>query len=80
MINNIINLKVNNSIKVEVDRDNIIGVNQYELQEYFDDLFKVKKKYNKNERINLSQICDFCYDLIFCGIDKKTKVMSFKLC
>lgn len=80
MINNIINLKVNNSINVEVNRNNIVGVNKYELQEHFDDLFKFKRKYSKNERINLSQICDFCYDLIYCGIDKETKVMSFKLC
>lgn len=79
MINNIINLKVNNNINVEVDRNNIF-VSPYELQEHFDDMFKFKKKYSKNERINLSQICDFYYDLMFCGINKKTKVMLFKLC
>ena len=80
MINNIINLKVNNSINVEVDRNNVIGVSPYELQEHFDDLFKFQKKYYKNQIINLSNICDCMFNLMFCGIDKKTKVMSFKLC
>lgn len=80
MINNIINLKVNNSINVEVDRNNIVGISSYELQEHFDDLFKFKKKYSKSEIINLSNICDCVFNLMFCGIDKETKVMSFKLC
>lgn len=79
MINNIINLKVNNNINVEVDRNNLC-ISPYELQENFDDLFKFKKKYSKGECIKLSQLSDICCDILFCGIDKETKVMSFKLC
>lgn len=80
MINNKINLKVNNNINVEVDRNNIAGVSRYELQEHFNDMFKFQKKYSKNQIIHLSNICDCMFNLMFCGINKETKVMLFKLC
>lgn len=79
MNNNIINLKMGNGINVIVDRNNICA-SPYELQEYFNDLFTVKKKYKKDERINLSQLCNVYYDLLFCGINRETKEMSFRLC
>lgn len=79
MINNIINLTMDSGISVKVDRNNICA-SPYELQEYFNELFVVKKKYNKDERINLSSYCDCMFNLMFCGINKENKEMSFRLC
>ena len=80
MINNIVNITMNNGINVKVDRGNVVGVNQYEIQEHLEDLFKIKKSYKAGERINLSKICDSVFDLIFCGRSKITKEIVFKLC
>ena len=73
-------IKMNNGINVKVDKGNIRGVSQYEIKENLEDLFQFKKIYKKNERINLSQICNTMFDLIFCGSNKETKEISFRLC
>jgi hypothetical protein len=73
-------IKMQNGIKVRVDKGNTIGVNKYELEEHLEDLFKFKTSYKKNERIYLSSICDVMFDLTFCGSNKYTKEVLFKIC
>lgn len=73
-------IKMKNGINVKVDKGNIVGVNRYELQEHLEDLFKFKKTYKKNEKILLSTICDSMFDIIFCGSNKETREISFKIC
>lgn len=73
-------IKMNNGINVKVDKGNVIGVSQYELQEHLEDLFKMKKSYKSKEVIKLSSICDCMFDMIFCGSNKTTKEIVFKLC
>jgi len=79
MINNIVNLKMNNGINVKVDKGDI-KVSQYEIQEHIEDLFKHKKRYKSKEIIRLSDICDCMWNIMFCGINKENREMSFKLC
>lgn len=79
MINNVINLTMDNGINVVVNKGDI-KVSQYEIKEHLEDLFHFKKSYKKNEIINLSNICDSMFDLVFCGCNKENKELSFKLC
>lgn len=79
MINNIINLKMNNGINVVVNKGDM-KISQYEIQEHLEDLFKYKKQYKKSEIIKLSSICDCMWNIMFCGINKENKELSFKLC
>lgn len=78
--NNIVELQMDNGINVKIDKGNIIGVSRYDLEDHISELFKFKKKYIKKEVIKLSSICNICCDLLFCGIDKETKEIVFKLC
>lgn len=78
--NNIVELQMDNGINVKIDKGNIIGVSKYDLEDHISELFKFKKKYKSKELIELSSICDCMFNLIFCGINKETKAMSFKLC
>lgn len=73
-------IKMNNGINVKIDKGNVVGVNKYELKEHLEDLFKFKKRYKTNERINLSLLCDCMFDLIFCGSNKNTKEILFRIC
>jgi hypothetical protein len=73
-------IKMQNGISVKIDKGNIVGISPYEVEEYLEDLFKFKKSYKKNERIKLSAICDSVFDLIFCGSNKNTKEVLFKIC
>jgi len=79
MINNIVNLKMENGINVRVDKGET-KVSQYEIKEHLEDLFMFKKKYKKSELIELSSFCDCMWNLMFCGSNKETREMSFKLC
>lgn len=79
MIDNIINLTMDNGINVRVDKGSL-KVSKYEIQEHISELFEFKRKYKKLETINLSSYCDCMFDLIFCGINKESREMSFKLC
>jgi hypothetical protein len=57
-----------------------VGVSKYDLEEHITGLFEIKKHYNKGEIIKLSEICDCFYNIMFCGANKITKEMVFKLC
>lgn len=78
--NNIINLTMNNGINVRVDKGNIIGLSKYELEEHLTDLFKFKKSYKSKEVIKLSELCDCMWNIMFCGVNKENKEMSFRIC
>lgn len=80
MYNNTVNFKMSSGINVSVDRCDIKGISPCEIEFQIKELFRVKKKYNIKEIIKLSEICDCMFNLIFCGINKETKEMSFKLC
>jgi hypothetical protein len=73
-------IKMNNGINVKVDKGNTKGVSKYDLEEHLEDLFKFKKSYKMNEKIRLSTICDAMFDLIFCGSNKNTKEILFRIC
>jgi hypothetical protein len=73
-------IKMQNGINVKVDKGNTVGINKYELEEHLQDLFKFKTSYKKNERIYLSSISDVMFDLIFCGSNKNTKEILFRIC
>ena len=79
MIDNIVNLTMDNGIKVKVNKSGFL-VSKYDIEEHLIGLFDIKKKYNKSEIIKLSSICDCMFDIMFCGINKKNKELSFKLC
>ena len=79
MMNNIINLKMKNGINVKVDKGDI-KVSQYEVKEHLEDLFLFKRKYKKSEIIKLSSICDCVFNIMFCGINKESREITFKLC
>jgi hypothetical protein len=73
-------IKMNNGINVKVDKGNTKGVSKYDLEEHLIDLFEFKKTYKKFEVIKLSSFCDCFFNLMFCGSNKNTKEMSFRIC
>ena len=79
MIDNIINLTMKNGINVKIDKTGFL-ISKYDIEEHIIGLFEVKKKYNKLEIIKLSEICDCIFNIMFCGLNKNTKEMVFKLC
>jgi len=79
MIDNIVNLTMDNGINVRVDKGEI-KVSQYYIQDYIEDLLELKIEYKEGSKINLSNICDCVFDLIFCGSNKENREISFKLC
>jgi putative component of toxin-antitoxin plasmid stabilization module len=79
MIDSIINLKMSNGINVRIDKGDI-KVSQYYIQDYIEDLLELRIECEEGSRINLSNICDCVFDLIFCGSNKNTKEMSFRIC
>jgi len=80
MYDSMVNFKMSSGINVSVDRGDIKGVNPCEIEFQIKELFRVKKKYESKELIELSLICDCMWDIIFCGINKESREMSFKLC
>jgi len=72
-------IKMNNGINVKVNKGDI-KISIYDIEENIKELFEFKKKYNKGEKILLSNICNCMYDLLFCGRNKETKEMLFRLC
>lgn len=80
MINNIVNLNMTNGITVKVDKGNSNGISIYELQDHIEDLFKIKKSYKSKEVIKLSNFSDSMFDLVFCGCNRVTKEILFKIC
>ena len=80
MYDSIINFKMNNGINIKVDRGEIKGINPCEIEFQIEEMFKVKRKYKSKEIIELSNICNCMWDIMFCGSDKETKEISFRLC
>lgn len=79
--NNIIEIQVNNSIKVIIDTKKL-RINTNELKEYLTDIFTFRKNFKRGDVIRLSSIADCMYDLSFIGAKKNIncKEVLFAIC
>lgn len=78
-MDNKVTINLSNGIVVNIDKGNI-EAKYYDLVDNIEDLLKFKKQYKPKEIIKLSDICDTMFNIMYCGIDKEKKEISFKLC
>lgn len=62
---------------VKVDRDEYF-VAQEEIKDIVRDIFEVGIDLKEHSKLNLYNICNFCYDMMYEG--KNSNEMLFKLC